>query len=121
MRELQCDTDILEAEVNHLWHVVCDCPSQDAEDDAEKSSLDTLFDPNLSSCRQEHSWRQIRKIHDRFVTGGLGKLLEEDKYEVWLCDNGDACAPVGDSMCYVYNERIDRFEPLALNSRLHFF
>jgi len=28
VRELECDTDILEAEVNHLWHVVCDCPSR---------------------------------------------------------------------------------------------
>ena len=28
VRELECDTDILEAEVNHLCHVVCDCPGE---------------------------------------------------------------------------------------------
>ena len=88
-------------------------------------SLDTLFDPNPSSCRQERSWPEIvesrsREMDSRYVTGGLRKLTIFYEYEVWLCDNRDACAPVGDSMCYVYNERFERFEPLALNSRLRF-
>jgi len=87
------------------------------------SSLDTLFDPNLSSCRQEHSWQEITTpamMDVRFFTGGLGKLMILDENEVWLCDNRDSCAPAGDMICYVYNEQLERFEALALNSRLQF-
>ena len=86
-------------------------------------SLDVLFDPKLSACRQEKSWGQLSRSVEwgtRYFTGGLGKLMMTDQYEVWICAKGDSCSPAGDMMCYVFNERLKKFEPLALNSRLHF-
>ena len=86
-------------------------------------SLDVLFDPKLSACRQEKSWGQLSRSVEwgtRYFTGGLGKLMMKDQYEVWICAKGDSCSPAGDMMCYVFNERLKKFEPLALNSRLHF-
>jgi len=86
-------------------------------------SLDVLFDPKLSSCRQEKSWGQITRSREwgtRYFTGGLGRLMMKDLYEVWICAKGDACSPAGDMMCYVFHEGLNKFEPLALNSQLHF-
>jgi hypothetical protein len=86
-------------------------------------SLHTFFDPDLSACRQEKSFTEITRASEwgtRYFTGGLGKLMKVEEYEVWICDKGDPCSPVGDMMCYVFNERLRTFEPLALHSRLQF-
>ena len=58
---------------------------------------------------------------DRYVTGGLGKWIIEGKYEVWLCDREDSCAGNSSAMCYVFDEQVEEFRPLGLNSNLEFF
>ena len=40
------------------------------------------------------------------MTGGLGKLMTVDEYEVWLCDTKHECAPEGDMMCFTFNEKV---------------
>ena len=54
--------------------------------------------------------------------GGLGKLMMLDKMATNRKSGSvtkETPARVGDLMCCVYNERLFRFEPLALNSRSH--
>jgi len=86
-------------------------------------SLDTFLDSDLSASRQEKSFTETitraREWDTRYFTGGLGKLMKVKEYVVWICAKGDPCSPAGDMMCYVFNERLRTFEPLALNSRLH--
>ena len=42
-------------------------------------------------CSFSVPWSDIHSKF-RFSTGGFGKLLEEDLYEVWVCDKMDPCA-----------------------------
>ena len=53
----------------------------------------------LQACSISHSWSEMRSLgllvsrpaYSRYVTGGLGALMVEDLYEVWLCDREDPC------------------------------
>jgi hypothetical protein len=84
--------------------------------------IQELMDPSFSGCPLNSTWKEIissRQLGSRYVTGGLGKLMTEDEYEVWLCDTMHTCAPQ-DMMCFTFNERAKVFEPLGLNSNLHF-
>jgi len=55
-------------------------------------------------------------------TGGLGKLLVENKYEIWSCFLNDACALGGDYFfCYVVNQTTNTFEPWDQHSKLKLF
>jgi hypothetical protein len=77
----------------------------------------------MSGFRQEKSGGHITRSREwgtRYFTGGLGRLMMKDQNEVWICAKGDACSPAGDMECYVFNERLNKFEPLALYLRLHF-
>ena len=53
-----------------------------------------------ASCSMNQTWADMRRIDPntkrRYAQGGLGKLMTEEQYEVWLCDGADRCA---DSAC----------------------
>jgi len=69
------------------------------------------------------TWSQIIRDSEytvRYKTGGLGKLMIQDEYEVWLCDRKDKCLVSQDMMCYIYNEKSKIFEPVDLQSNLLF-
>ena len=54
--------------------------------------------------------RQIKAGSLRVFTGGLGGLMVEGEYEVWVCAHKDPCALAGDFFfCYVFQERTQEF------------
>ena len=74
------------------------------------------------TCTCPLTWRDLHKDFTFFEytsrTGGLGKLMVEDKYENWWCTTDHMCAPPGDYMCFVWGEVERRFIPWGLNSEL---
>jgi hypothetical protein len=74
------------------------------------------------TCTCPLTWRDLHKDFTFFEstsrTGGLGKLMVEDKYENWMCTIDHMCAPAGDYMCFVWGEVERRFIPWGLNSEL---
>jgi hypothetical protein len=74
------------------------------------------------TCACPLTWRDLHKDFTFFEstsrTGGLGKLMVEDKYENWWCTTDHMCAPSGDYMCFVWGEVERRFIPWGLNSEL---
>jgi len=84
--------------------------------------IQDLMDASFAGCSLHQTWQDMIESSEwetRFATGGLGKMMEEDHYEVWLCDSQHACA-LGDMMCFTFNEQSMQFEPLGLNSHLKF-
>ena len=47
----------------------------------------------MQGCSVDASWLEIVRSPEtgRYSTGGLGKRMVLDEYEVWLCDRHDAC------------------------------
>ena len=87
--------------------------------------LTLVMDPAVSHCRLEFSWKHIILSDLRFRTGGLGKLMVPDVFEVWVCDMMDPClktsaTSAGGAMCYAFNEASASFVPVAPNSRVRF-
>ena len=73
-----------------------------------------LKNASLSSCMLHATWQDMIESAEwetRFATGGLGKLMVPDLYEVWLCDSKHECAAPGDMMCFTFNEQGEYFEP----------
>jgi len=93
-----------------------------------KRDLEKLTNANLSACSLDESWFVSKfelgqgDFKNRFRTGGLGKIMVPDQFEVWVCDRFDACVPSGkvDMMCYTFNEQSHNFVPLDLNSEVVF-
>ena len=100
-------------------------------------------DESYGECYLGLSWEDLIALKNpadpsydpsSFVTGGLGRLTTDrdgqygpGKFEVWICvrDNDcsypsglDAAWPMGDPMCYVYDEEDNAFYPWARNSSL---
>ena len=73
----------------------------------------------FAQCIQPLSWVQINRSNKTVVrTGGLGTLLEEGGYEVWVCvrDGGGGC---GDPwFCWVWHETDTEFRAWGPNSEL---
>jgi len=71
--------------------------------------------PEVAHCGAlNHSWADIiRAPPGRFTTGGLGRHLLEDRFEVWVCDRGRACA-AGGVVCYTFSEEHRLFVPWGL-------
>ena len=72
------------------------------------------------------SWRDMRRQIKagslRVFTGGLGGLMVEGEYEVWVCAHKDPCALGGDFFfCYVLQEQTQRFVPWDQHYMLHLF
>jgi hypothetical protein len=74
------------------------------------------------TCTCPLTWRDLHTDFTFFEstsrTGGLGKLMVEDKYENWWCTIDHMCAPAGDYFCFVWGEVERRFIPWGLNSEL---
>jgi len=51
-------------------------------------------------------------------SGGLGKLMVKDKFEVWLCCYDNDCSRPGDPFCFVFDEEAFAFVPWGYNSEL---
>eukprot|EP00960_Hanusia_phi_P037050 752682-Hanusia_phi.AAC.1 len=66
----------------------------------------------------QHNWEQIINDEKTFVTGGLGREMAADEFEVWVCSYADACALLGDAFCYIYDEEKELFVPWDLQSKL---
>ena len=72
-----------------------------------------------ATCMCTRTWREIRSA--KVPTGGLGSLMVEDVYEVWVCMPDDMCSHEYNAFCYVYNEKTLHFEPWGYNSELNLF
>ena len=75
---------------------------------------------DVAHCAVEEGWHQILNhwktmpLGDRFTTGGLGKLMVIDEFEVWLCDKQAPCMPANAAnaeVCYAFSERHLVFVP----------
>jgi hypothetical protein len=42
------------------------------------------YHERFSGCSLNATWKEIRK-ESRYVTGGLGKDMKVNEYEVWVC------------------------------------
>ena len=83
------------------------------------AQLATWADPRYRNCTVRVSWRHILEDPSMYSTGGLGRHMVPDVYEVWLCAAQHPCAPAGDELCFAYHEQRYGFVPLALESQLH--
>ncbi|EKX38135.1 hypothetical protein GUITHDRAFT_115688 [Guillardia theta CCMP2712] len=89
------------------------------------SSLPQLPWGNLTSsvvrCSLPYNWSQIinKEEEGRVQIGGLGHLMQIDKYEVWVCDYDNRCVQQeGDALCFVFDEVKEIFLPWGLDSEL---
>merc|ERR1711998_543204 len=79
---------------------------------------------NISSCFLNYTWddlilNEFPTRNTDFKTGGLGRLMVKDNFEVWLCEKNHTC--VNDSedfFCFTYDERNGVFYPWGLMSEL---
>ncbi|KAJ1464740.1 hypothetical protein T484DRAFT_1867986 [Baffinella frigidus] len=67
-------------------------------------------DPSVAACALDATWddlilRRTNGTGATFETGGLWGLMEAPRFEVWLCEDGHACANGTSSFfCFVYDE-----------------
>ena len=74
---------------------------------------------NVSHCVFDKTWSDVNKLKQVMVTGGLGDLLVEDEWEVWVCGAQLPCAfEQSDWVCFTYNELHDVFVPWGYNQQL---
>ena len=112
--------------------ILTDCPTRDLGANVTHSSTSTSgFLSFLNQtmiwgrathlyCEQPYSWTEILRGPNNnmltFKVGGLGKLLERNGYETWVCIKGHLC---GDPyFCWVYHETNKIFTPWGTNSEL---
>lgn len=91
---------------------------------------------DTANCQESRTWEQLLLEYGggdtAFITGGLGKLMTQDKFEVWMCFRDHPCfdqavaarragPATGDFMCYVFDEHAGRFIPWDKNSNLRLF
>jgi outer membrane protein assembly factor BamB len=66
---------------------------------------------NVSHCVLEKTWKELR-MEGVFHTGGLGKLMTVNEYEVWVCISDHPCVEdENDMVCFTYNEKKTVFVP----------
>ena len=82
-------------------------------------------DPAMQHCQLHKSWEELvgEHFHDEtvLVTGGLGKLMEENRFEVWLCYRDHECSTAENYMCWIYDEVQHRWLPWATNFDLELY
>jgi hypothetical protein len=102
--------------------------SQQVAQLSKQNNFSQVATPYIT-CNIRMSWQQIgqnlklqkesKTRNPDLVTGGLGRLMIPDKFEVWICSRHDLCAPGGDDfMCYVFDEKRSIFVPWGKNSEL---
>ena len=122
----QCVDDLLGVDNGRLWDAPVQCLAAGLL--ALNDKMEIMDRPVWGSvsqymtCTCPLTWCDLHKDFTFFEstsrTGGLGKLMVEDKYENWWCTTDHMCAPPGDYMCFVWGEVERRFIPWGLNSEL---
>ena len=77
--------------------------------------------PAVEHCSLSLTWKQLRKGWSGYgyVTGGLGKVMIVESFEVWLCASSPhPCAAPRDPVCFTYSEVDGIFVPWGFNSTL---
>ncbi|KAJ1472059.1 hypothetical protein T484DRAFT_1841770, partial [Baffinella frigidus] len=73
----------------------------------------------LDATWAELAARAREGIGNAFKTASLGELRVSPTYQVWLCEEGHACANGTSSyFCFVYDEVLKIFVPWGPNSLL---
>ena len=75
----------------------------------------------VEDCSLSLTWKELRNGWSDYgyVTGGLGKLMVLDLFEVWLCAHSPhPCAAPSDPVCFTYSEVDSVFVPWGFNSTL---
>jgi hypothetical protein len=74
---------------------------------------------SYSRCQLPFSWTELNKGYKEreiiFRTGGLGRHMQENAYESWVCMDHFCGDPV---FCWVYHENDKLFAPWGPNSEL---
>jgi len=81
---------------------------------------------NECSCKLDLTWKDLTNMLQQdesvFVTGGLGKRMTENEFEVWICMKNNECTyDPHNPMCFVYDEQDKKFLPWAHNDDLKLF
>ena len=73
----------------------------------------------VAHCVLDQTWQEISLQWDSFFTGGLGRELVVDEWEVWLCASDVPCAlERGGLVCFTYSEAHQVFVPWGDNKHL---
>ena len=82
-------------------------------------------DPAMQHCQLHKGWEELVREHSNdetlLVTGGLGKLMEERRFEVWLCYRDHECSTAENYMCWIYDEVQHHWLPWATNFDLELY
>ena len=76
--------------------------------------------PNVAHCVFEHTWRDLRSMQGSFSTGGLGKLVTDFEWEVWVCMDHPCATDKDDKVCFTFIEAHHVFVPWGYKSHLTF-
>ena len=76
--------------------------------------------PNVAHCVFEHTWRDLRSMQGSFSTGGLGKLVTDFEWEVWVCMDHPCATDKDDKVCFTFSEAHHVFVPWGYKSHLTF-
>ena len=79
---------------------------------------------NVLKCAFDGTWAEVRDGVGKGVmqTGGLGKMMIDGEWEVWMCGSQLPCALAkNDWVCFTYNEIHGQFVPWGYNRRLRLF
>jgi hypothetical protein len=73
---------------------------------------------NVSRCFFDKTWEDLKSMRGLFKTGGLGDLMIEHHWEVWVCPIQHVCGMHGDLVCFSYSEIYSVFVPWGYNCQL---
>ena len=76
--------------------------------------------PVVHDCVLEKTWEQLRELGRVFTTGGLGREMVADEFEVWVCTRHSSCGSAAGAVCFTYREGLEVFVPWGLESELNF-
>ena len=81
--------------------------------------------PHVAHCVFGLTWVQLRKLRC-LSTGGLGKLLVVNEFEVWVCTTLSSCGGAGSAggegsaVCFTFSEVREVFLPWDYAPKLNF-
>jgi len=108
------------------WQRFCHAPGSSSPT-AGKTLADAIghAENKYPECKEMRSWSEILSKNQYagadpslMSTGGMGKWMVVDKWEVWLCLTDNSCSAAGDPFCFTYDEVNQKFAPLGPNSEL---
>jgi len=84
----------------------------------------TWYDPKYALCVQPYTWSQLMQGYKdgtlTFRTGAMGRMLEKDGYQAWLCLKDHDCATdhTNPFFCFAYHESRQDWTPWGSNADL---